>query len=80
MKDSVTRDSIVVNTDGTAGPYIFVPPDKADAVRNILEANGHWFVIDRDAPRSDVLGSHSCFNLGNGADVDAIQHLLDDAE
>ncbi len=80
MKDSVTGNSIVVNTDGTAGPYVFVPPDKVDAVRNLLKANGHPFVIDKDAPRSDVLGSHSCFNLGDGADTDAIQQLLDNAE
>ena len=30
MKDSVTGESIVVNTDGDAGPYIIVHQDKVD--------------------------------------------------
>lgn len=80
MKDSVTGDSIVVSTDGDAGPYIIVPKDKRDAVRSILDANGHPYTIDEDAVTSGDGHSDSVFNLGDGADTDTIQQNLDDAD
>jgi|GEM_PF-2490943 len=74
MRDQNKR--LMVSTDGTAGSYIMVKPDRLDAVRELLDQN-HWpYTIDRDAIQG-VVTAESVINLDSGADVSAVQAALD---
>jgi hypothetical protein len=76
MTDPKTRDRVSVLTDGTAGPYIIVHETQAQIVRVLLTSRN---IPHEEKPGSirDKADSDTIFDLGNGADIKAVQALLD---
>jgi hypothetical protein len=77
MIDAITRERIVIHTEGTGGPYLMVAHEQLEAVTNALRARNvaHW--VDDDAISLDGEPAVAVVNLGRGADVRAVQRLLD---
>jgi len=77
MIDAITNERIVIHTEGTAGPYLMVAEEQLEAVTTALRAQNvpHW--VDEDAIALDGEPAVAVVNLGRGADVDAVQQLLD---
>ena len=66
-----------VSTDGTAGPYIMVPSGQSDALMAYLSENGVSGTLDLGAIQLKGKGVEDVIDLGMGADVAAVQALLD---
>ena len=66
-----------VSTDGTAGPYIMVPSGQSDALMAYLSENGVSGTLDLGAIQLEGKGVEDVIDLGMGADVAAVQALLD---
>lgn len=62
-----------VSTDGTAGQYILVGHDQVQEVTDLLTRDNQPHYVDSSTDTFAVV------ELGNGADVDRIQAILDDA-
>lgn len=77
MIDAITRERIVIHTEGTGGPYFMVAQEQLDAVTTALRARNvpHW--VDEDAISLDGEPAVAVVNLGRAADVPAVQRLLD---
>jgi hypothetical protein len=77
MIDSSTRKPIRVSTDGTSGPYIMVPVDQLDQVRQLLQGNDipHW--VDHIAISVDERPAVAVINLAKKTDPHRVQVLLD---
>jgi hypothetical protein len=67
MKDSKGK-TIKVHTDGISGPYILVPKERAEEVRQALFKDS--FVLMGDQVEAII-------NLSQNADVKAVQDVLD---
>lgn len=78
MIDSITRERIVIHTEGTSGPYLMVAQEQLEALTNALRDRNvpHW--VDEDAISLDGEPAVAVVNLGRGADVSAVQSLLDE--
>jgi len=79
MTDTSTRRPIRVSTVGTSGPYIMVPVELLQKVRQLLVENviPHW--VDHNAISVDGRPAVIVINLGRRADSRQVQDLLDDA-
>lgn len=77
MTDAATKEPIRVSTDGATGPYIVVPADRLEQVRNLLDANRVRFWADHHAISIDGKPSVVVVNLGRGTDAGHVQTLLD---
>jgi len=77
MIDAITRERIVIHTEGTGGPYLMVAQEQLEAVTDALSAHSvsHW--VDEDAISLDGEPAVAVVNLGRSADVPAVQRLLD---
>lgn len=77
MIDAITQERIVIHTEGTGGPYLMVANEQLDVVIEALRANhvAHW--VDEDAISLDDEPAVAVVNLGRGADVPAVQRMLD---
>ncbi len=78
MIDKTTGKRIEVKTDGNAGPYIIMPESQASKVRDLLKTKGVCFTENPNSIRGEN-GNDTIFDFGNGADVDKIQSILDNA-
>jgi len=76
MKDG-EGNLIEVFTDGTAGPYMSVPVDRLDEVKQALAAADIAHISDDDAIWLNGQPSEGVINLGDGTDVQAAQAVLD---
>jgi hypothetical protein len=70
-------NQLAVSTDGTAGPYIVVTPEQVVPVSKALRAENVGFSIDHDAVMMDGAPALAVINLGNAADVNQVQQILD---
>jgi hypothetical protein len=77
MTDTATKTPIRVSIDGTAGPYIMVPTNQLDQVRNLLESNRVRFWVDHNAISIDGRVAVAVVNLGRDTDTRQVQTLLD---
>lgn len=77
MIDAMTRKPLSVSTDGTAGPYIMVPVSQLAEVRRLLDREGVGYWVEDDVISLDGAPEIAVMNLGRGADVSAVQDLLD---
>lgn len=77
MIDTITQERIVIHTEGTGGPYLMVADEQLNVVVEALRANSvpHW--VDEDAISVDGEPAVAVVNLGRGADVPAVQRVLD---
>jgi hypothetical protein len=77
MIDAITRERIVIHTEGRGGPYLMVANEQLDAVVEALRNHrvSHW--VDEDAISLDDEPAVAVVNLGRGADVPAVQRILD---
>lgn len=77
MRDRLTGNNVRVHTEGTGGPYIAIEPNETGRVEKALKEAGISFSTDPNAIRLDGKSAATVFNFGKGADVKAIQHVLD---
>ena len=77
MTDVVTKKRLYVSTDGTAGPYIMVPLDQLDEVRQLLDQHHIRYSVDEDAISLNGKPYVTVIDLGRGADAAAVQTILD---
>ena len=77
MIDAITHDRILIHTEGTGAPYLMVANEQLEVVVSVLRDHGvsHW--VDDDAISLDDEPAVAVVNLGRGADVAAVQRLLD---
>jgi hypothetical protein len=77
MIDAITHERIVVHTEGTGGPYLMVANEQLEDVVEALRNHhvSHW--VDEDAISLDGEPAVAVVNLGRGADVRAVQQVLD---
>lgn len=79
MIDAMTRKPLHVSTDGTAGPYIMLPACQLADVRRLLDDHGVRYWVEEDVISLNGAPETAVIDLGRGADVDAIQAVLDTA-
>jgi hypothetical protein len=77
MSDVVTKEPLHVSTDGTVGPYIMVPLDQLDEVRQLLDQHNIRYSVDEDAISLNGKPYVTVIDLGRGADAAAVQTILD---
>ena len=77
MADSTTKERLRVSTEGTAGPYIFIPVSQLEEVKTLLSRNRirHW--VGENAISLDGKPEIAVINLGRDADASVVQNLLD---
>ncbi len=77
MIDAMTGKPVYVSTDGTAGPYIMVPVGRLADLRQLLERHGIPYSVEEHAISLDGAPEIAVVDLGRGADVRAVQAILD---
>jgi hypothetical protein len=77
MTDPVTGRQLRVSTDGTAGPYVVVPPALMSDVTSLLVANNIPYAISADAVRTDSTTVYNVLSLDTDCDATAVQNILD---
>ena len=77
MRSTLADAPLVVSTDGTAGPYITVTTDQLGPVVEALKAQGIPNQVDDDAVMIDGRPALAVIDLGQDADVERVQTILD---
>ncbi len=77
MIDATTRKPLYVSTDGTAGPYIMAPFSQLPDIRELLDRNEVRYWVEEDVISLDGAPEIAVVNLSRGANVTAIQAILD---
>jgi hypothetical protein len=77
MIDVSTKQPLRVSNEGTAGPYVMVPLDQLDELRQLLDAKriGYW--VDENAISLNGAAYIAVVNFGRNADPNTIQSILD---
>ena len=76
MIDALTRKSLQVSTDGTAGPYVMVPVSQLAELRELFDKHRIRYSVEEDAISLDGAPEIAVVDLGHGADVAAIQQII----
>ena len=79
MIDISTNKPLHVSTDGNAGPYIMVPVQQIDVVKDLLDTNSIPYSVDQDAISLDGKPEVTVVNLGLGSDAESVQNILNNA-
>jgi hypothetical protein len=79
MIDVMTKRPFRVSTDGVAGPYLMVPVDQLDLVKEVLDRGRIRYWVDSDAISLDCEPAITVVNFGRAGDTDRIQAVLDGA-
>jgi hypothetical protein len=76
MSRQSTKTPLRVSSDGTAGPYVMVPVSELEGIKKLLNEHkvGYW--VDENAISLNGEPEVSVINLGQGADAQRIQRLL----
>jgi hypothetical protein len=77
MLDIETNLPIKVSTDGDAGPYLLVPMEQLEEVREALERRQISFTLGEDAIELDGSPVIAIVDFGRDADPARIQEALD---
>ena len=77
MRSILVDAPLEVSTDGLAGPYIVVTPQQMKPVADALRARGIHFEPDDDTVILDGRPALSVIDLGQNADVEQVQGVLD---
>jgi hypothetical protein len=78
MVDEMTRESLRVESDVIAGPYLEIASPQLDAVRAVLDRHGVYDWVDADAVSLDNEPPVTVINFGKGGDAVRIQAVLDE--
>jgi hypothetical protein len=79
MTDAATHKPLRVSTDGTAGPFIMVPLNQLDQVRQLLDRHRIRYWVEENAISLDGGPYITVINLGREGNAVAVQALLDGA-
>ncbi len=79
MKDATTGCSLIVSTDGGAGPYMILPADLLDKVTSLLDENQISYWVDEELISVDGGPEDAFINFKRGSDPADIQRILDSA-
>ncbi len=77
MIDSMTKKSLHVSTDGTAGPYIMVPVGQLPDLRKLLDDNEIRYLVEENAISLNGSPEVAILDLGRRADAQKVQKILD---
>jgi hypothetical protein len=79
MFDEMTQESLRVESDVIAGPYLEITLPQLDAVRALLDRHEVYYWVDADAISLDNESFTTVINFGKGGDAARIQAILDEA-
>jgi hypothetical protein len=79
MIDEMTQQSLRVESDVIAGPYLEIALPQLDAVRALLGRHEVYYWVDADAISLDNEPFTTVINFGKGGDAARIQAILDEA-
>lgn len=77
MTDETTGKQLCVSKDKRAGPYLIVPVQQLDAVKEILDKTRNSYWVDETAVSLDGKPARVVINFGSGTVADEIQDMLD---
>ena len=77
MIDEITTDRIIIFDEGRGAPYFMVPDAQLAAAVAALERHGIYHWVDDFTIALDGDPAVAWVNLGRGADVAAVQRVLD---
>lgn len=77
MLDHITREPLIVSTEGRAGPYIAVHVDQADRVTRLLVAHGVAYALLPDEVSRGGVAVVTSIELPRSINVNKVQALLD---
>ena len=80
MIDTTTEKRVYVSADGTAGPYVMVPVSRLPDLRQLLDRHGIAYSVEEHAISLDGTPEIAVVDLGRGADVHAVQTILDSVQ
>ena len=79
MIDEMTQESLRVESDGIAGPYLDDHPTPARCRPRVLDRHKVYYWVDADAISLDNEPAITVINFGKGGDAARIQAILDEA-
>lgn len=79
MIDTTTNKPLTVLAGEDAGPYIMVPVQQLDAIRQLLDAHDVRYWVEEQAVSINGKPYVTVINLARQTDGAAIQRLLDGA-
>ena len=79
MIDEMTKTTLRVSVDGTAGPYLMLPLAQLESLVHRLELHKVRFWVDADAISLDGEPFVTVINFGKSGDPIQIQAILDEA-
>ena len=77
MTDIITKKSMRVSADGTAGPYIMVAVSQLDELRQLLDSRGIGYWVDEHAISLNGGPETTVVHLGRQGDAATVQAILD---
>src|SRR5690349_5461393 len=80
MIDTSKGKRLVVSDDGAGGPYIKVPVNQLDEIRERLDRNGVDYWVDSMAISIDGRPARTVINLGLTGDAARVQAILDEVD
>ncbi len=79
MIDEMTQQSLRVDSDVIAGPYLEIALPQLDTVRALLDRHEVYYWVDADAISLDNEPFRTVINFGKDGDAARIQAILDEA-
>jgi hypothetical protein len=79
MIDEMTQESLRVESDVIAGPYLEIALPQLDAVLALLDRHKVRYWVDADAISLDNEPAVTVINFGKSGDAARIQAILDEA-
>ena len=80
MTDMLTKQRLNVAMDEKTGPYLMVPFEQLDELRDLLDRNRVRYYVDEYIITFNDEPEIATVRLGRGGDADAMQRILDGAE
>ena len=79
MTDTTTKKPLRVSSDGTAGPYIWLPYSQLEDLRRLLDSHGIYYWATEHAISFDGGPEMIIVNLGRDGNGALVQKILDNA-
>ena len=77
MIDTTTRKRLHVSTLGDVGPFIMLPFSQVEEVGRLLDEHRIPFTVEEEVISLDGAPETAIIDLERGADVPAVQAILD---
>ena len=79
MTDVTTKKPMRVSTQGTMGPYVWLPFSQLDDLRSLLDSRDVAYWVEENAISLNGGPEMIVVNLGRGGDAALVQAILDNA-